>query len=1463
MATRIKLRRDTTQNWMTVNPILANGEVGIEADTRRVKLGDGATAWNDLKYAITDQLKIDGKTINTEMGVGIASQDPETWISSVKAKGNWAGTDGVAYDSMGNLYLSGWEEFGWNQLDMGSGKSFLIKYDSKGTVLWSKYTALNGYSIGAGVTVDSEDNVVVSSVDWDNGFFVITKYTESGDVVWQKSYIDSYDYAKGYVLAVDSNDNIVVAGTRGDQNHDGSTAVYAMKIMGTDGSVIWTKTMGRWYTDIWQPSLAIDGGNNIIVGGMDSHGSDGQANITKLSTDGTLIWNKTLRNPSAGFGGYELDLGSLDADEDGNIYFAGSYIIPKFVTDLANNTWDGRAGLIVKMNGEGVVQWSRMVGPGDCEDMGAQVVYKSGKLYATFQTERPYYKNDFVRNAMYGYTTQEIVLACYDVNNGKVLWQNNFGPEVLWGYTNPTGTPNNYQDTSNYSGRLIAVHGDYVAMAGQAGEYSRADDNETRSYGFVAQLPADGTEMDLEGWEYKTSNHKGLYAKVQVEDFSNYSVNNTTNISAVTTNFTSVDTADNVRIDLLAAGANQWDFKPNGDLALPVGGNIEISRATQGSINAVGFFDSHNPYGIYNYFNAVTTDADGNRYYVGQWNAHNNNNYDGNSSLPLVVKVNAQGQVEWKSRLSNAIIYRNNSVYGEARAVAYDPASGHIVVVATDSGEGNAEQMLIVDMNPVTGDVVESHRYYGSDDIRANGITINTLGERFVTGVVQGSNYVGFTVTNAMLASTTTVDTLMVPTSVFAGHVEPSYLGGTGGWSLFDNANLSAIDYYTGATGTVRQGRGANFDITADGAGGYTIVLGSEAGTNYRVGHKILVLGSLLGGVDSTNNAIITVDALVDSGIGNIASASIYGTSTGSATYTAQTGTNYNVGSGFTIDVQVDNSTSTNNLIVYHNAGGTNYVVGDVITFPGTQFGGTSTATDIVITALAVGGYTGDVYSGEDSGYHVTQRGVSPLTYVRLQFNGMDFTPPNVTYTLQHYTDANAFLGKFVSTATTSTSVVWNKWIEKSNYDEGVAVDYDSEGNLYWASRIYDEYEVGTDENYQYRPVVTKLSSTGTSIWSKSYSLDVRQSEPTGLQVDSEDYVVLGFNKWDPSNDQYDPVVKRLTGDGDSLWTRRYFLDGGEGNGGGLALDNDDNIYFTTDNYNNEDYVSWTVKLDIQLGREIWQQEISNERQDIYHGWNDYSNAIAVDDKQYHVGKYTFSLDGNEGNAIAMSLPSDGSAEGTQQGPFAIDQAFYNNEGGTGNNGGDAPVVRNYVVSNTSFGEITANYADGGRDPIRSWLVTDPITYYPVVTKSEAGIVFGDGTVQTTSGQGIPQVKHNRYGKQIKLKLDDAGKHLYMKNSNQTIVVPTYSEVQFPVGTVITIVNINGGWVYIGADIDNGRTQLYCPALDGNEGSGSYVAGWQFHDNGGGNLITLLKVEESYSNGSRWVISGNNGQRWN
>ena len=50
----IRLRRDTAQNWTNNNPVLKIGEPGLETDTRKLKFGDGTTAWNNLPYSGVD-----------------------------------------------------------------------------------------------------------------------------------------------------------------------------------------------------------------------------------------------------------------------------------------------------------------------------------------------------------------------------------------------------------------------------------------------------------------------------------------------------------------------------------------------------------------------------------------------------------------------------------------------------------------------------------------------------------------------------------------------------------------------------------------------------------------------------------------------------------------------------------------------------------------------------------------------------------------------------------------------------------------------------------------------------------------------------------------------------------------------------------------------------------------------------------------------------------------------------------------------------------------------------------------------------------------------------------------------------------------------------------------------------------------------------------------------------------------
>ena len=58
MAVQIQLRNDTSANWASANPVLAQGEVGVENDTALLKVGDGSTSWNSLSYVSVDKSQV-------------------------------------------------------------------------------------------------------------------------------------------------------------------------------------------------------------------------------------------------------------------------------------------------------------------------------------------------------------------------------------------------------------------------------------------------------------------------------------------------------------------------------------------------------------------------------------------------------------------------------------------------------------------------------------------------------------------------------------------------------------------------------------------------------------------------------------------------------------------------------------------------------------------------------------------------------------------------------------------------------------------------------------------------------------------------------------------------------------------------------------------------------------------------------------------------------------------------------------------------------------------------------------------------------------------------------------------------------------------------------------------------------------------------------------------------------------
>ena len=73
-------------------------------------------------------------------------------------------SEGVALDADGNIFITGWT---WGDLDgqtnAGEDDAFLSKYDTSGSLLWTRLLGTTSYDVGrGGVAADADGNIFIS-----------------------------------------------------------------------------------------------------------------------------------------------------------------------------------------------------------------------------------------------------------------------------------------------------------------------------------------------------------------------------------------------------------------------------------------------------------------------------------------------------------------------------------------------------------------------------------------------------------------------------------------------------------------------------------------------------------------------------------------------------------------------------------------------------------------------------------------------------------------------------------------------------------------------------------------------------------------------------------------------------------------------------------------------------------------------------------------------------------------------------------------------------------------------------------------------------------------------------------------------------------------------------------------------------------------------------------------------------
>lgn len=112
MADIIQVRRDTLANWTSINPVLADGELAFEKDTKKLKVGDGVSSYTQLSYTVNPKIVdryisvvVAGKDYaltNTDDYIGAIEIPFDATIIELRAK-TYIGTCNVTFKKAGTV----------------------------------------------------------------------------------------------------------------------------------------------------------------------------------------------------------------------------------------------------------------------------------------------------------------------------------------------------------------------------------------------------------------------------------------------------------------------------------------------------------------------------------------------------------------------------------------------------------------------------------------------------------------------------------------------------------------------------------------------------------------------------------------------------------------------------------------------------------------------------------------------------------------------------------------------------------------------------------------------------------------------------------------------------------------------------------------------------------------------------------------------------------------------------------------------------------------------------------------------------------------------------------------------------------------------------------------------------------------------------------------------------------------
>jgi len=290
----------------------------------------------------------------------------------------------VAVDGLGNAYISGATRGSLGGPNAGLYDAFLAKYDSFGSLLWTRQIGTTNDDRSSSVAVDVFGNAFISGYTegslsgphaGDRDAF-LAKYDPSGGLLWTRQ-LGTAGYEESGEVAVDAYGNAYICGpTFGDLGGPsaGSRDAFLVKY-DPSGAILWKQQLGTSGED-QGASVAVDAYGNAYVSGWtagDLAGSNAggwDAFLAKYDSSGSLLWKRQMGTSSREYSE------SVAVDAFGNAYISG----PTFGSLGGPNAGDEDI-FLAKYDPAGSLLWVRQIGTSSSEPDAAVAVDGLGNAY--------------------------------------------------------------------------------------------------------------------------------------------------------------------------------------------------------------------------------------------------------------------------------------------------------------------------------------------------------------------------------------------------------------------------------------------------------------------------------------------------------------------------------------------------------------------------------------------------------------------------------------------------------------------------------------------------------------------------------------------------------------------------------------------------------------------------------------------------------------------------------------------------------------------------------------------------------------------------------------------------------------------------------------------------------------------------------------------------------------------------